>query len=161
MFFGIKFVSNTIQVHIVAYDSTADSYKFLALKRSRSNPLYPFLWQAVTGNIEGDETAIEATIREVREETGLIPKEIWTIPFVATFFDPYLNSVCGSPVFGVLVDYVDNITLSSEHEDYRWLSLDNFVDLVPLPSHKIGAHYFWDYILSKDDKSMFKYEGKI
>lgn len=157
----LKFVSNTIQVHIVAYDSATNSYKFLALKRSRNNPLYPSLWQAVTGNIEEGETAIEATVREVWEETGLIPEEIWTIPFVATFFDPYLNVVHSSPVFGVLVNYVENISLSSEHEDYLWLSLNEFVDLVPLPSHKTGAYYLWDYILSKDDKSMFRYNYKI
>lgn len=153
----VSFYSNTVQVHISAWVEEAKDYKFLALKRSSKNPIYPGLWQAITGTIERNETAIECAIREVKEETGLEPKEIWTIPFVAVFFDPYKNEVNASPVFGVLVDYVENIVISSEHEDFLWLKLDEFIEKVPLPSHKIGTQYFWDYILRKADKSMFKY----
>ncbi len=156
----LRFIANTIQAHIVAYEPTTNSYKFLALKRSQNSSIYPSIWQTVTGNIEQNETAIEATIREVREETGLIPLEIWTIPFVATFFDPYLNAMCSAPVFGILANYCEQIPLSSEHENYLWVNLDEFINLVPLPSHKEGARIFWNYILSKDDKSMFKFRIK-
>lgn len=84
----ISFVANTIQVHIACKHPSTGQILFLALKRSSGNPIYPGLWQAVTGTIEAGETAIECALREVEEETGLKPKEIWTIPFVGTFFRP-------------------------------------------------------------------------
>ncbi|OZA09057.1 MAG: dihydroneopterin triphosphate diphosphatase, partial [Methylotenera sp. 17-45-7] len=31
----------------------------------------PGYWQSVTGSIEGDETPLQAAVREVHEETGL------------------------------------------------------------------------------------------
>ncbi|MCX7909353.1 MAG: NUDIX domain-containing protein [Ignavibacteria bacterium] len=155
-----NFVANTIQVHIAAWDSRNMEYKFLALKRSKNNPIYPEIWQAITGTIEGKETAIECAIREVKEETGLQVKEIWTVPFVAIFFDPYQDAVNASPVFGVVVDFSETIKISPEHETFQWLTLEKFIELVPLPSHKIGAKYFWEHILQHKEKEMFKYINK-
>jgi len=153
----ISFVANTIQVHIACKHPSTGQILFLALKRSSGNPIYPGLWQAVTGTIEAGETAIECALREVEEETGLKPKEIWTIPFVGTFFDPYQNSVNAIPVFGVLVDYQEGIRISSEHTEFAWLSLEEFIEQVPLPSHKLGAQYFWEYILRFPQRDMFRY----
>jgi 8-oxo-dGTP pyrophosphatase MutT (NUDIX family) len=153
----ISFVANTIQVHIACEHPSTGQILFLALKRSSGNPIYPGLWQAVTGTIETGETAIECALREVEEETGLKPKEIWTIPFVGTFFDPYQNSVNAIPVFGVLVDYQEEIRISSEHTEFAWLSLEEFIERVPLPSHKLGAQYFWEYILRFPQRDMFRY----
>ncbi|MFN3307237.1 MAG: NUDIX domain-containing protein [Candidatus Kapaibacteriota bacterium] len=153
-----KFVSNTIQVHVAAWVEHLQQYNYLALRRASTDPLYPGLWQAITGTIEPSETAIACAFREVQEETGLTPKEIWTIPFVAVFFDPYKDEVNASPVFGVAVDFNPQISISCEHDDYKWLTLKQFIEVVELPSHKIGAQYFWDYILSKENKTMFKYK---
>ncbi len=155
-----KFVSNTIQVHVAAWVEHLQQYNYLALRRGSTDPLYPGLWQAITGTIEPSETAINCAIREIREETGLIPKQVWTIPFVAVFFDPYKDEVNASPIFGVTVDFNQQISISGEHDDYKWLSLEQFIEVVELPSHKIGARYFWDYILSKRDKSMFKFKNQ-
>lgn len=153
----VKFVSNTIQVHVASWCDEIKNYKYLALKRSKDNPIYPELWQAITGTIEPQETAIQCAIREVKEETGLEVKEIWTIPFVAIFFDPYQNAINASPVFGVLVDNPDEVQISAEHEAFLWTTLEEFIAKVPLPSHKIGAEYFWEYILRHTNKERFKF----
>ncbi|MGB9852631.1 MAG: NUDIX hydrolase [Candidatus Kapaibacteriota bacterium] len=153
----VDFVSNTVQVHIAAYNEQIKCFKYLALKRSSKNPIYPGIWQAITGTIENDETAIECAIREIKEETGLTPKQIWTIPYVGVFFDPYKNAINAVPVFGALVDFVEQIKISSEHEGYGWFDLSEFISIVPLPSHKLGAEYFWEYILRHSEQKMFKY----
>lgn len=154
----IDLVVNTIQIHIARLCKDRDGYEYLVLQRSKSNPIYPNLWQVVTGTIEGSESAVECAIREVREETGLELLNIWTIPFVAVFFDPYQNSVNASPVFGALVENGQVVRLSSEHQAFEWLSLEEFVQRVPFPSHKMGAKYFWEYILSSRDQEMFKFK---
>ncbi len=156
----INFISNTIQVHIASEHPVFGNLLFLALKRSRNNPIYPGIWQAITGTIEGEETAIECALREIEEETGLLVQEIWTVPFVGSFFDPYRNSISAIPVFGALVEFKEIVKISPEHEDYKWLTLEEFIELVPLPSHKIGAQYFWEYILRFPNREMFKYWRK-
>ena len=87
------FISNTIQAHIAAYDLDENEYKFLVLKRAADLYIYPGLWQTVTGRIEPGETALDAAIREVKEETGLTPDDIWTLPYVANFFNIRKNGV--------------------------------------------------------------------
>lgn len=154
----INLVVNTIQIHVARPRNDGNGYEYLALQRSKSNPIYPNLWQAITGTIEGSESAIECAIREVREETGLELLSLWTIPFVAIFFDPYQNSVNASPVFGALVENGQAVRISSEHQDFEWLSLEEFVKRVPLPSHKRGAKYFWKYILASCNQEMFKFK---
>lgn len=154
----IDLVVNTIQIHVARLRKDGNSYEYLALQRSKSNPIYPNLWQAVTGTIEGNESAVDCAIREVREETGLELLSIWTIPFVAIFFDPYQNSVNVSPVFGALVENGQMVRISSEHQAFEWLTLEEFVSRVPLPSHRTGAKCFWEYILSSTDQEMFLFK---
>jgi hypothetical protein len=47
----VEFFSNTVQVHIAAWVEELKTYKYLALKRSKNNPIYPELWQTITGTI--------------------------------------------------------------------------------------------------------------
>lgn len=153
----IDFIANTVQIHIARTTPDRSGYEFLALQRSNSNPIYPSVWQAITGKIEKGETAIQCAIREVNEETGLEIVSIWTVPFVALFFDPYTNSINASPVFGALVDNGKEVRISSEHQAFEWLLLEQFIDKVPFPSHKLGAKYFWEFVLASNNKAMFRY----
>ena len=142
-----EFVTNTIQLHIAA--KVKDEYKFLVLQRSDDVVIYPGLWQVVTGTMEGNETAFQAAMREIKEETGLVPLKVWTVPFVAVFFDAGIDQIHASPVFGALVDYTDEIKLSSEHQKYLWLDYNECIEKVELPSHKEGTRVFFEFILSR------------
>jgi len=153
------FISNTIQAHIAAYDLDENEYKFLVLKRAADLYIYPGLWQTVTGRIEPGETALDAAIREVKEETGLTPDDIWTLPYVANFFNIRKNAVSVAPVFGFLTEYKKEIELSSEHERFEWLNLSDAIERVVVPTHKEGFRIFFDYILSSDDKDIFRCNG--
>ena len=55
-------------VDCYVFRQTDGGLRFLLLKRNKDK-LYEHLWQGVAGKIEGNETASEAAIRELREET--------------------------------------------------------------------------------------------
>lgn len=148
----IKYQSNTIQVHI-ARESKNNAFEHLLLKRSSDVQPYPNIWQVVTGRIETDEKAAETAIREFKEETSLTPLKIWTIPYVTQFFNPYKDTVNFAPVFGVLVDYEEEVLISSEHQAYKWLSANESKELLVLPSHVEGLQIFQEYILNRQSLS--------
>ena len=54
------------------YHYSKDKLSFLILKRSKTK-IYEHLWQGVAGKIEKGETASQTAIRELKEETGLVP----------------------------------------------------------------------------------------
>lgn len=143
-----EFISNTIQAHIAKYDPSDKEYKFLLLKRSANVRVYPNIWQVVTGTIDGNETAVETTIREFKEETGLSYLKMFTIPYITSFFLPKKDAIGISPVFGFLVGS-DEVILSEEHTDFKWLSLDDCLRKLELPSHIEATKIFNDFILSK------------
>lgn len=151
----INFTSNTIQAHVAA--RTPDGkIKYLLLKRSPDNPVYPNIWQVITGRIEENETAVQAAIRELREETALLPLKMWTIPYLAHFFNPRKNEINASPVFAFFTDYIENISISNEHSDFLWADFNNAINRLELPSHKEGTKLFREYILNNIETPMFK-----
>ena len=127
-----------IDCHIVNIQNQTPNY--LLLKRSK-NKVYPKIWQCVTGKINLNETPIEAALREVNEETKLSPISLWSIDYVNQYYDPNNNSMNLIPVFGMLVDQT-KITLSEEHQEYKWLSFNDAKNKLLWTNQKKGLEYF-------------------
>ncbi len=151
------FISDSIQVHIVKFN-LSNLPEYLVIKRSESNELYPSMWQVITGWIEDGETAIQTAIREVKEEVGLSPTKIWTIPYVAIFFNPLRDFIQFAPVFGMLVDNKSEVQLSNEHSEFQWLNYQACLQTLEFPSHRYGIEIFHNYVISSNncDKYLFK-----
>lgn len=85
-------------------------------------------WMLPGGRLEGNEAWLEGLRREVREETAIenfsVAKVlgVYTSDSGETYGVAFLGTVEGNP----------EITLSSEHQKYVWLSLED-----------IDAHEFW------------------
>jgi len=155
----VTFKSNTIQVHIAAYDE--NELKYLLLRRSEDVKVYPSIWQTITGTIEPDETAVQAAFRETMEEVSLKPIRAWTVPYVTSFFIHKRNQIGFSPVFGFLVEYNATIQLSTEHQAYQWLNFEDAIKLLVLPSHKEALTIFHNDILNNNyvlSKSIYELE---
>lgn len=150
-----EFSSKYVQVHIATYDSNRDDYSYLVMQRSDDIEVYPSLWQVITGTINPDETALEAAIREVWEETGIKTDKIWTLPYIAQFYNPKSDLIHLSPVFGIIIDSTQDVRLSDEHQKYEWLKFYDCIDRLVLPAHKDGTRIFWEYVISQTEKEMF------
>ena len=75
----MKFISTMIEAHV--FRESVNGIEFLLLKRAE-NQVYPGLWQMVTGKIEDNEKAYQTAIREIKEETGLTPLQLWVAPTI-------------------------------------------------------------------------------
>jgi len=112
-----------------------DNERFLLLKRLRSAGGF---WQPVTGVIEDGESAREAAVREVLEETGFASNPS-SLGFEQSFLisPEFLDSKRVQPIFADETCFVARIgrgveiTLDQEeHEDYGWFTLDEAVKML-------------------------------
>jgi dihydroneopterin triphosphate diphosphatase len=97
----------------------------LLLRRSAGRIL-PGLWQGVSGRLEDGERVVEGALRELREETGLLPATIeamYDLDFVNQFHFAPLDAVLTAAVFAVRLGPSTPVTLSHEHDASRWVSL--------------------------------------
>lgn len=79
-------------------------------------------WQMVAGRIEQGEAGWQAALREVMEETGLRPDRFYATDTVEAFYDPDQNCINLVPVFVGFVDTGQEVRLSHEHSEYRWVT---------------------------------------
>lgn len=109
-----------VSVYIVRIDSEGPKYLFLR----RSGDYLPGTWQPVTGGIENTETPEEAALREVFEETGLIPDRLYSADAVETFYMQSIGKIAFVPVFVAFVTE-NRVRLSpTEHDAYEWLAYE-------------------------------------
>ena len=123
---------------------------YLLLKRSPEQ-MYPRIWQCVTGKIEAGEKPHETALRELKEETGLTPLNMWTVDQVNHFFEAEQNRMNLIPIFGVEVES-EMVTLSPEHTEYKWCKIDEGVDLLLWNQQKQGLKTFHKMITEESKK---------
>lgn len=137
-----------IEAHI--FSETKNGIKFLLLKRS-SKVSYPGLWQPVTGKIKKKETAVQAAIREIKEETGIVPVKLFVIPNVNSFYYKEKDAISFVPVFGASVINNTKIKLSNEHEEYGWFTPEESKKLFAWHGQKKSVDIITEYITEKKE----------
>lgn len=141
-------VPTMVQVHIARFTKERQ-LELLVLRRSPDVHLYPGIWQCVTGRVNTQESAVQAAIREVLEETSLIPLRMWTLPHVAAWYSPNDNRVEHSPCFGVMVAESSQPRLSNEHDAFEWLSPATANTQLLIPTQRVCVELFANQLESK------------
>lgn len=81
-------------------------------------------WQLISGGIEPNETAWQAAVREVREETGLTVQELYRLQDVSPFYRSDVDALCVPISFCAIVAATAEVVCNDEHTELAWLSLD-------------------------------------
>ena len=132
------------------YKKSSDKIKYLILKRAKTK-MYEHLWQGVAGKIEKNETAWQAAIRELKEETGLIPFNIFIADHISKFYEAHGDCINLVPVFGIEVK-PNIINLSKEHSDYKWVNYNKALSYLSWNGQKEGISIVNEMITSNDDR---------
>ena len=128
------------QVLVIPYKIEKEDVKYCVFKRTDLD-----VWQFVAGGQEDfDKTILDAAKREFFEETGIVPKTIVSLEEYTKI--PVVNVVkdflWGDDVyyseefaFAVKIDK-EEIKLSVEHKEYKWLEYDEVRKLLKYDSNK-------------------------
>ena len=104
-----------------------DSYEFLLARRAEGRYMGG-TWQLISGKIESGETAWEAAIREMREETSLRPMELYRLSHLTQFYRPDNDSLNTGVTFCAIVPANASVSLDNENTEFQWMPLDDTRD---------------------------------
>lgn len=142
----MKVISNLIEAHI--FRETKDVIEFLLLKRAPYQ-YYPNLWQMVSGKIKDSEKAYETALREIKEETGLSPNQLWIAPNINSFYSPDDEYISLIPVFAAKVDFDSIVKISNEHSEYKWLKPSDARNLLAWEGQRKSVDLITEYFLNR------------
>ncbi len=128
-------VIRVIDCHVAR--ESPEGYEYLLLRRA-PNRADANRWRIVTGKIEAGETAWQAALRELREETALQPLRFFAVPYINQFYEWQHDRINAIPVFLAVVDPNAPVELDDEHVEYRWLPASEAATHLPWPAMRDG-----------------------
>lgn len=142
-------------VDVCAFRFSGDVPEYLLLRRAPDEGLYPLLWQFVSGTIEDGETALDAALRELREETMLTPQALWVAPHVNVFYDMAHDAVNCNPLFVARISSASDPRLSSEHVAFAWLRFPDATRALVWPEQRTALATVHKFIVSGEDAARY------
>lgn len=122
-------------VDVYPYRKKENELSLLILKRS-ADVKYPNQWRMIGGKAEKDEKLYSTALRELEEETGLVPLLFWSIPSVNQFYDHQTDTIHTIPAFAAELSTDADITLNHEHSEHKWISAEEIDDYIAWPEQR-------------------------
>src|SRR3954471_1032825 len=98
----MKVRHDMVTVFVIRPRESAGSHELLQLRRAADDYMGG-TWATVRGVAEGAETAPQAALRELREETGLAPLEFYGLSAIDSFYTAAYETIWHCPVFVAIV----------------------------------------------------------
>jgi dATP pyrophosphohydrolase len=133
-----------VQVAVYPVRTADDDCEYLLLRRVPKPELgLDGFWQGVTGGVEAGEGIIEAAVRELAEETKLVPSVLEQVDYSYSFpVDGRWRHLYAAGVdeiveyvFVAFIDRQQEPSISAEHDKWRWCGLDEALGLLKYPGN--------------------------
>ena len=132
---------------LVAIRNTEARHEVLLLKRTQT---LIGEWCQIAGSIEKDETAWQAALRELDEETGLKPSAFYSADTCEQFYEAGRDAITIAPVFIAFIDNSAEVSLNHEHSEYRWVSFDEAIEMVAFGGQRRVLRWIEDEFIKRN-----------
>lgn len=107
--------------------------KILTIRRTETAPSRPLNWDLPGGDLDFGEDPRDGIQREIKEETGLEIRDLSLMDV--------LSELYGGGEFWVTICYkamaeTQDVVLSYEHDEFRWVTPDEFKELKASPKNR-------------------------
>ena len=105
-------------------------------------------WGLVKGNVEKGENKHETILRELEEETGIKEAEIiGDFEEITEYYYSFKGEKIHKTVIYLLLKVnTKEVTLSYEHDDFKWLSFNDAINQVDFANVKNVIKKAWDHL---------------
>lgn len=127
------------QVLVFLHRKNNDKYEYCIFYRKKDK-----FWQGLSGGVEDNEELADTVKREVYEETGIKVNNVIKLDTISSIPGINVNKnfnyknniyVVYEYAFGININDED-IKLSDEHEEYRWVNYEEAIKLLKYDSNK-------------------------
>jgi 8-oxo-dGTP pyrophosphatase MutT (NUDIX family) len=122
---------NMVSCYVARPTADGTSHEFLQLRR-RPDDFMGGTWQAIYGQSEGDESPVQAVVRELKEEAALIAAELYRLDQVSVFYIAATDTLWHCVPFCAIVLRDQQVMINEEHDDHRWI-----------PASEADQHFMW------------------
>lgn len=128
--------------------------KVLIMKRV-GNPL-DGEWFQVAGRLEDGETAWQAALRELDEETSLKPERFYASEVCEQFYSHEADAIMLMPVFVARVEEASEVVLNEEHSEFKWMSLQEAKAALPFPGQRRILSQVWEDFVENEPTELLR-----
>jgi dihydroneopterin triphosphate diphosphatase len=87
-------------------------------------------WWPIAGIIKDEESPSFTAFREIKEETGLVPEQLYDTGMTVPHFGPNAAPDEKIRIYVGFVSADEKICLNYEHIDFRWVDFDQAINIV-------------------------------
>lgn len=125
--------------------------KILLMKRVKGG-----FWCHVAGKVEANETATQAILREIQEETQIQVKQLFSADYIEQFYEASLNVIEMIPAFVGICSDEQTVVLNDEHTEYRWCNLADAKALVVFSNQRKLYDFVWENFVENKPESLLE-----
>lgn len=142
---------------IAAYVCKIENNKCYYLLLKSSKQYLNSTWQMVSGKIDKDETAWQAALRKIKEETSLKPDTMYSADKLEKYYEYNLNCINLVPVFVGFVNEKANIKLNSDkHTEYKWVLKNEAKDYLESDSQLDSIEHIEEKFIKRKPGKLLK-----
>jgi dihydroneopterin triphosphate diphosphatase len=128
-------MKHTYYVAVLIIRPHHGSFELLMARRAEGSYMGG-TWQLISGALEPDETAWQAALREMREETALRPVEFYRLSTLTRFYRPDNDSLNTAPMFCAVVAENAVVLMNDEHTEFEWVHVEQAPARLMWPSDR-------------------------